>query len=114
MTSPTLTNSGLEHRPGTFQTLADALDYAALGKTGVNFYNSEMALNASLTYADLRDGARAMAGRLAAQFPRGAHIGLIADTSSDFLVSFMACQYAGMISVPMSLPTAFGLSLIHI
>ncbi|MEP5761855.1 MAG: fatty acyl-AMP ligase [Litoreibacter sp.] len=108
MTTPTLTSSGLDHRPGTFQTLADALDYAALGKTGVNFYNSEMALDASLSYASLRDGARAMAGRLAAQFPRGAHIGLIADTSPDFLVSFMACQYAGMISVPMSLPTAFG------
>ncbi len=108
MTTPTSSVSGLDHVPGTFRTLWQALDYAAQGQTGVNFYNSETAVYASLTYTELRDRARALAGKLAARFQRGAHIGLIAETSPDFVVSFMACQYAGMIAAPMSLPAAFG------
>ena len=100
--------SALAHRPATFQSLAEALDYAAQGQTGVNFYDAGPTLTASLTYADLRDQAMALAGRLAHHVPRGGHIGLIAETSPDFVVAFMACQYAGLVAVPMALPAAFG------
>ena len=50
----------------------------------------------------------AMAGRMAAIFDRGARIGVIAETSPDFVVTFMACQYSGMVPAPLSLPAAFG------
>ena len=35
-------------------------------------------------------------------------VALLAATSPEFLVLFFACQYAGLIPVPMPLPTAFG------
>lgn len=108
MKEPTVSSSGLEHKPGTFETLTEALDYAATGQTGVNFYGSDGELYDPLRYADMRARAVSLAGKLAYRFPRGSHIGLIAETSSAFLVSFMACQYAGMIPAPMSLPAAFG------
>lgn len=108
MVMPTPSVSGIAHQAGTFKTLTDALDYAATGQTGVNFYGSDGSLVAPVTYKELRDHSIVMAGRLAAAFPRGSHIGLIAETSSDFLVAFMACQYAGMLPAPMSLPAAFG------
>ena len=108
MMEPTISTSGLVHQAGTFQTLTEALDYAATGQTGVNFYGSDGELHEPLTYAEIRSKALSLAGKLAFRFPRGSHIGLIAETSSAFLVSFMACQYAGMLPAPMSLPAAFG------
>lgn len=107
MAIPTSSVSGLVHRAATFDTITDALDYAAKGSTGVNFYGSDEALSAALTYTEMRERALALAGKLAARFERRSHLGLIADTSPDFLVAFMACQYAGMIPAPMSLPAAF-------
>ena len=108
MLKPTLSASGIAHQPGTFETLTDALDYAATGQSGVNFYSADGELYAPVTYAALRAQSIALAYKLAATFPRGAHIGLIAETSPSFLIAFMACQYAGMIPAPMSLPVAFG------
>lgn len=108
MTYPTPTDSGLDFRPGQFDTLSAALDYAAKGATGTNFYSSDGSLVEAVSYADLRTRSLALAGRLAASFPRLTRIGLIAETSPDFLVAFMACQYAGIIPAPMSLPAAFG------
>lgn len=108
MLIPSATDSGLTLRRGSFRTLAEALDYAAAGRTGLNFYASDATLSASLTYADLRTRAVAMAGRLAAAFPRNARLGLVAETSADFVTAFMACQYAGVIPAPLTLPAAFG------
>ena len=39
MMTPTPTKNKLPHRKGSFNTLAEALDYAAEGDTGFNFYN---------------------------------------------------------------------------
>ena len=108
MLEPTISASGIKHRAGTFETLTDALDYAATGQTGVNFYGSNGDLYEPLKYADMRERALVLAAKLAAKFPRGAHIGLVAETSPAFLVAFMACQYSGLIPAPMSLPAAFG------
>jgi len=38
----------------------------------------------------------------------GDRVALLASTTSDFLVLFFACQYAGFIPVPLPVPTAFG------
>ncbi|KCZ87947.1 fatty acyl-AMP ligase [Hyphomonas johnsonii] len=105
---PTATTAGIELRAGTFETICDALDYAAEGNSGVNFYHSDGRLMNSLTYGELRNNALGMAGQLAAAFARESRIGLVAETSADFVTAFMACQYAGMVPAPLSLPAAFG------
>jgi fatty-acyl-CoA synthase len=93
---------------GDFGSACEALDYAAQGLTGVNFYGADGRLTNSLPYRDLRSRAIAMARHLAAAFPRESRVGLVAETSPDFLIAFMACQYAGIVPAPLSLPAAFG------
>jgi fatty-acyl-CoA synthase len=108
MTKPTATASGLPYRRGTFSTLVEALDYAATGQCGLNFYGADAGLIASLPYATLRERAISLAGRLAAVYPRLSRIGLVAETSQDFVTAFMASQYAGLVPAPLTLPAAFG------
>jgi len=103
-----VTESGVVHRPGNFSTMAEALDYAATGNTGLNFYAADASLIAAVPYRKLREEALTLAGRLAAVFPRLARIGLVAETSKDFMIAFMACQYAGLVPAPLTLPAAFG------
>jgi fatty-acyl-CoA synthase len=105
---PCETESGLAHRRGDFSTLAEALDYAATGNSGLNFYAADASLIAAVPYSKLRENALLLAGRLAAVFPRLARIGLVAETSQDFMTAFMACQYAGLVPAPLTLPAAFG------
>jgi len=88
--------------------VCEALDYAAQGLTGINFYGADGRLVSSLPYKDLRSRAITMAGHLAAAFPRESRLGLVAETSPDFLIAFMACQYSGIVPAPLSLPAAFG------
>ncbi|MBY0508976.1 MAG: fatty acyl-AMP ligase [Rhodospirillaceae bacterium] len=108
--SPTPTDSRhLVRRLADFATLTEAVDYAAKGETGFNFYSARGDLNAVLSYRDLRDAAMSHGRRLsAAGIKPGDRIALLAATSPDFLKLFFACQYAGIIPVPMPLPTAFG------
>jgi fatty-acyl-CoA synthase len=49
-----------------------------------------------------------MAGRVATDAEPGALIGLIAETTPDFAVMFFACQYAGVLPVPISVPVTLG------
>ncbi len=105
--TPTL-NSGLDHRIGGFASLPEALDYAARGQTGYNFFNLRGEVSHSLSYADLRVRAGELANRLAARFTRGDRIAIVAETSPDFVVTFFACQYAGLIPAPMPMPVNLG------
>jgi fatty-acyl-CoA synthase len=98
--TPTVNN--LPFRAADFSTLAEALDYAAQGKTGYNFYAGGGKLYASLPYAELRGQAQALARRLMGLgLNRGSRVALVADTHPDFLRFFFACQYAGLIPVPL-------------
>jgi fatty-acyl-CoA synthase len=82
--------------------LADALDYAAAGNTGMNFYNGRGQLTAVQTYAELAREARAAALRLhSLNLPRGSRVALVADTHPDFTLLFYACQYASLVPVPL-------------
>lgn len=107
---PTATsNTGLKHRRSTFETLWEALDYAAGGQTGLNFYTAKGDLANVLTYAELRDRARDLAQRFAGLgLERGARVVLIADTDADFVIAFFATQYAGLLPVPVAVPTSLG------
>lgn len=85
-----------------FPTLCDALDYAARGETGVNFYNARGELYSSTTYADLRRQALLLARKLSGLgIERGGRIGLVAETSPHFVRFFWACHYAGLVPVPL-------------
>ncbi|MDT8328856.1 MAG: fatty acyl-AMP ligase [Roseovarius sp.] len=108
MLTPSTTDSGIPHRNGNFSSLTDALDYAATGNTGLNFYAADGTLIATLPYSTLRERAIALAGRLAAVYPRLSRIGIVAETSQDFMIAFMACQYCGLVPAPLTLPAAFG------
>ncbi len=97
---PTPTASGIPLRSANFSTLTEALDYAASGRTGANFYNGRGELTVAMPYSELRDRARALARRLR-RFQRGSRIALVAHTHADFAVMFYACQYAALVPVPL-------------
>ena len=98
----------LAFRPGGFPTLVDALDYAASGVTGTNFFTGSGEQYARLPYAELRAKARKLARKLTGLgLKKGDRMGLVAETNPDFLIFFFACQYAGL--VPVALPAALTL-----
>jgi fatty-acyl-CoA synthase len=98
--TPTVHNLPLQF--DEFSTLAKALDYAAQGETGYNFYSGRGRLYASLSYTKLRDEAQILARKLISlKVPRGSRVALVADTHPDFVRFFFACQYAGLTPVPL-------------
>jgi fatty-acyl-CoA synthase len=98
----TPTEHKLPLRYGDFATLSDALDYAAKGETGANFYNGRGQLEEVLPYAVLRENAVDIARQLMGlHLERGSRVALVAETYPDFLRFFYACQYAGMVPVPL-------------
>jgi fatty-acyl-CoA synthase len=100
---------GRPKRLADFPTLWESLDYAGDAATGFNFYSARGELEKVLPFRDLRDRAKSTALRLsAAGLKPGERVALLAATDPEFLVLFFACQYAGLIPVPMPLPTAFG------
>jgi len=99
---PTPTENRLALRPADFSTLTEALDYAAQGETGLNFYTGADKLCAVLPYAELREQARALARRLHGfRLERGARVAIIADTHPDFHRFYFASQYAGLVPTPL-------------
>jgi len=81
----TPTQNKMQLRQADFSSLADALDYAAQGETGFNFYRGGK-LRAVLPYATLRKKARILARRLCGLgVERGGRVGLVADTDPGFI-----------------------------
>lgn len=106
---PTPTENKLPFQAGGFATLAEALDYAAMGDTGFNFHSGSGQLQDVLTYLALKKKAQAIAPRLLALgLERGARVALVADTDPDFIIFFFACQYAGMVPVPLPASNPLG------
>ena len=102
-------NRNLDLKVGEFDTLTDALDYAAQGETGFNFYSPRGELAEAVTYRELRTTALDLASRLVgAGFPRGMRFAILAETHSYFPSFFFACQYAGLIPVPLPLNIHMG------
>ena len=102
-------NATLPYRIGGFESLSAGLDYAAAGHTGCNFFSARGELEQTLFYRDLRERAVGLAlGLDGLALPRGTRIAIVADTTPDFLVFFFACQYAGLVPVPLPLSVNFG------
>lgn len=108
MMKATIINNILPLRNADFATLVDALEYAAQGEAGYNFYDGRGELFAVLSYAELRIQAKALARRLRGLgCKRGARVAIVAETEPMFHRFFFACQYAGYI--PVALPAGFQL-----
>lgn len=106
--TPTL-DTTLTRRFADFSTLTEALDYAARGQRGLNFYSARGDLAVAAPYSLIRERAMDFARRLIALgLEKGDRVALVADTSLDFVVAFMGCQYASVLPVPLPLPTSFG------
>jgi fatty-acyl-CoA synthase len=101
--------NSLPKRLGQFATLAEALDYAAEGVTGLGFHDGRGDLTTALPYRQLRQDAIALARRLLhAGLARGHRVAIVAETHPDVVRAFFACQYVGMVPALMPLPAAFG------
>ena len=101
--SETPSTQELAQRLADFPTLADALDYPALGRAGMNYYDRRCHLTAVVEYRMLKQ--RAVAG---VGLRKGDRDALIADTTPDFAEVFFACQYVGLVPVPLSIPIGIG------
>ncbi len=96
-------------RYADFPTLVDALDYAALSSAGMNFYDRRCQLEDQLEYQTLKARAEAGAKRLLSlNLKKGDRVALIAETNSGFVEAFFACQYAGLVAVPLAIPMGVG------
>lgn len=105
---PTPANTVLPVKITPYTNLVDALEYAAQGETGFNFYDGRGHLSSVLSYARLRDEAKVIARKLLGLgCERGARVGIIAETEPMFHRFFFACQYAGLI--PVALPAGIQL-----
>ncbi|MEX2649388.1 MAG: fatty acyl-AMP ligase [Alphaproteobacteria bacterium] len=110
MSDPTpRTNTRLPYRRCTFSTLPEALDYAAKGETGLNFYSARSDLVERIAYRDLRDQAMSLARKLVRLgLAPGERVALLADTNGDVMRGFFAASYAGLVPTPLPLPATFG------
>ena len=107
--NPTETQDDLPRRFSDFETLGEALDYAARGRRGLNFHDPRGNLARPYPYSELREDALAMAFRLIAKGIRPQdRVALVAETGPDFAALFFGCVYAGAWPVPLPLPTSFG------
>ena len=107
--APTPTEDDLVRRFADFETLGEALDYAARGRRGLNFHDARGTLRRAYPFSELRSDAIGMAHRLiAAGIRPGDRIALIAETCPEFAASFFGAIYAGAWPVPLPLPTSFG------
>ncbi|MCF8475196.1 MAG: fatty acyl-AMP ligase [Emcibacter sp.] len=99
----------LPRRFSDFGTLLEAIEYAAKGIRGLNFYSPRGELETSITFAEIKDKAQEIGQRfIHFGIEKGARVALIAETSDEFICYFIGCQYAGLLPVPLPLPTSFG------
>lgn len=109
LTPTPTTSAGLPQRRADFATLPEALDYAARGEAGLNFFSARGELVSVLSFRELRERAQDLAVRLVnLGLAKGDRMILVADTEPDFCVAFLASQYAGVLPVPVAVPTSLG------
>ena len=107
--TPTPSSDTLERRFSDFETLGEALDYAAQGERGLNFHDMRGELARPYPFSEMRKDALDVAYRLISHgVKKEDRIALIAETGPEFAALFFGCVYAGAWPVPLPLPTSFG------
>jgi len=107
--TPTPTADDLPRRFADFETVGEALDYAAQGNRGFNFHDARASLVRVYPFKELQVDAMAAARRLIGFGVKpGDRIALIADTEPQFCALFFGAICAGAWPVPLPLPTSFG------
>ncbi len=107
--SPTPTEDGLMPRPAGSATLVEALNHAACGDKGYNFYDARGRLREVLPYRELKPLAEATARRLRALgLAPGDRVAIALDTEAAFPVVFFGCRYAGLVPVALPMPAHLG------
>jgi fatty-acyl-CoA synthase len=105
----TPTTDSLPRRIADFETLPEALDYAARGRKGMNFHDARGSLVRAYPYSELRENALVNAHRfIGFGIKPGDRIALVAETGPEFAAAFFGAVYAGAWPVPLPLPTSFG------
>lgn len=114
--APTPTTCNIQaQRLADFDTLTAALEYAASGSTGFNFYDAKGGLRSVLPYRALRQNALISAQRLSGLgLARGDRVALIADTTPEFVELFFACRYAGLVPFAMPVPVNLGSHVVYV
>ncbi|WP_227869255.1 fatty acyl-AMP ligase [Nitrosospira lacus] len=113
--TPTPTSNTQTQRLADFETLTAALEYAASGNAGYNFYDAKGNLRSVLSYQALRQNARVLARRLAGLgLVHGDRVALIADTTPEFVELFYGCRYAGLIPFAMPVPVNLGSHTVYV
>ena len=108
ITIPTPTERGIPFKASGFRSFTEALDYASQCKTGINFFSGRGVIEEVLPYKKLRAQSVALAEQLISiGLQAGDRVAIIAESDGNFLRIFAACQYAGLIPMPMPLPAAF-------
>ncbi|MEQ1510432.1 MAG: fatty acyl-AMP ligase [Sphingopyxis sp.] len=103
------TDDGTKRRYADFETLGDALNYAAKGARGLNFHDPRGRLARAYPYAELREDAiRAAYQMIAIGIKPLDRVAIVAETSPEFATLFFGAIYAGAWPVPLPLPTSFG------
>jgi fatty-acyl-CoA synthase len=99
----------LPYRQADFNSLPEAMDYAALSGSTLNFYNVRGHCEHTLSYTEVREQALNLAKRLRGLgLERGQHVGIVAEMHPDFIVMFYACQYGGLVAVPLPVVSGLG------
>jgi len=107
--NPTPTDDSNPRRFADFETLGEALDYAAQGERGLNFHDPRGVLTRAYPFRELREDALVMARRLIANGVKPKdRIALVAETGPEFAALFFGAIYACAWPVPLPLPTSFG------
>ena len=105
----TPTTDNQPRRIADFETLGEALEYAAQGRRGLNFHDARGTLTRAYPYSELRAEALANARRFVTLgLKPGDRLALIAETGPEFAAAFFGAIYAGLWPVPLPLPTSFG------
>ena len=112
---PTPTKNSQIQRLADFDTLTEALDFAASGTTGYNFYDAKGSLRSVLSYSVLREKARVSARRLLGLgLTSGERVAIVADTTPEFVELFFACRYAGLVPFAMPVPVNLGSHAVYV
>ncbi|WP_090882799.1 fatty acyl-AMP ligase [Nitrosovibrio sp. Nv6] len=113
--TPTPTHNTQIQRLADFETLTAALEYAAAGTAGYNFYDARGNLRSVLPYQALRQNARISAQRLLGiGLTSGDRVAIIADTTPEFVELFFACRFAGLIPFAMPVPVNLGSHAVYV